>query len=112
MEGKIKKLIQAMNEKGIPLPMIRDPKSKGGSLTVTLVTVSAGLCTFTILFMLATIISKLTGSFSINETTLPHLREAFYSSIQFLIVSLGGYLGRKLQRSENGKITLEEENKG
>jgi hypothetical protein len=29
------------------------------------------------------------------------MREAFYSSIQFLIASLGGYLGRKFQRDEN-----------
>jgi hypothetical protein len=109
--AKWKELVNKMNDKGIPLPMVRDPKSDEGSVMVTLVVVSSALCTITILMMLAAVLSKLSGAFRIDDNTIPSMREAFYSSIQFLIASLGGYLGRKMQRDEKGAVSLEGEDK-
>lgn len=107
---KWKEFVEKMNSQGIPMPMVKDPKTKEGSITATLVVMSAGLCTITILMMLGAVISKLSGAFRIDENTIPSMREAFYSSIQFLIASLGAYLGRKFQRDEKG-ATLDGESK-
>lgn len=38
---KLKKLVQLANMYGIPLPMVRDPKTKMGSVSLTLVFVSS-----------------------------------------------------------------------
>lgn len=106
-----KQLVDKMNKKGIPLPMVRDPKSGDGSLMVTLVVVSSMLCGISVVIMLATILNKLTGAFNLNESTTANIREAFSSSIQFFIASLGGYLGRKFQKDEKGALSLDEEKK-
>jgi len=108
---KWKELVNKMNKKGIPLPMVRDPKIDSGSVTLTLVVVSSALCTICIIMMLAAVMSKLSGAFKIDENTIPSMREAFYSSIQFLIASLGAYLGRKFQRDDKGAIALDSEDK-
>jgi hypothetical protein len=108
---KWKEFVDKMNNKGIPLPMARDPKTKEGSVAVTLVVVSGGLCSITVLMMLATIISKLSGVFAINESSMTMMRDAFYSSMQFFVASYAGYIGRKMQRNEKGAITLEAEDK-
>lgn len=109
--AKWKEFVDKMNKMGIPLPMVRDPKSGAGSVMVTLVIVSSTLCTISILMMMATILSKLTGAFTLNDNTISNMREAFSSSIQFFIASLGGYLGRKLQKDEKGAVSLDEEKK-
>jgi hypothetical protein len=96
-----KEIVRKANEAGIPLPMARDPGIGRGSVTYTLVVVSGGLCTVTILMMLACSVSKLTGAFSLNENTMDLMKESFSCSIQFLIASLGAHLGRKMQK--NGK---------
>jgi hypothetical protein len=98
--SKWKEFVNSMNTRGIALPMARDPKTGEGSVAVTLVVVSGGLCTMTVLMMLASIISKLTGFFAINDQTINSMREAFYSSIQFFIAAYAGYLGRKFQKDE------------
>jgi len=108
---KWREFVDKMNSAGIPLPMVRDPKTKEGSVTVSLVVMSSFLCTLTIGMMLASIISKLTGYFIVNDSTMNMMREAFYSSIQLFIASLGGYLGRKFQRDSKGNASLEAEDK-
>ena len=102
-----KQAVINLNEKGIPLPMVRDPKTKKPSATLTLVVVSAGLCIISILFMLSTSVAKLTTDFTLNPETLAEIKQAFDSSFQFLIVAISAYLGRKLQRDPKGELTME-----
>jgi len=102
---KWKDLIDKANSRGIPLPMVRD-KGKA-SITATLVVISSGLCGISILMMLAVFISKMTAFFMLNDATFNIMKEAFSSSFQFFIASLGGYLGRKMQKNGND-VTLDE----
>lgn len=105
---KIKQVIINANEKGINLPMIKDPKTKIGSVTVTLVVVSAGLSTICILLMLASAIAKLTGWFILTESTLRQIQSASDASFQFLIASLSAQFGRRFE-SKKQQIILEKE---
>lgn len=43
--GKVKQIIMNMNEKGIPVPLIRDPAKDGPSISLTFLIIS-GLCVF------------------------------------------------------------------
>lgn len=99
-------LVNSANEKGIPLPMSRDPKTGKGSVTVSMVQVSFLLCVIPTLLMTGTVIAKLAGIFNLTEATSQQLMNAFSTSIQLYIVSYGGYLGRKLQRDSSGKVEL------
>lgn len=47
--SKWKELVEKMNDKGIPLPMIRDPQSLEGSVSLTLVVMSSALVVIGIL---------------------------------------------------------------
>lgn len=94
-----------MNEKGIPIPMVR--VNGKASVTGTMVVVSFFLCIVPTLLMIATVIAKLGGFFDITATNQDQLMNAFSSAIQLLIASLGGYLGRGLQRGSDGKIKVE-----
>lgn len=44
MLDKIKEIIDKMNSRGIPAPMVRDPVSQIPSVTLTMVVVSFGMC--------------------------------------------------------------------
>lgn len=103
----IKNLIKNLNDRGIPLPMVRDPKTGKGSVTVTLVVVSSGACFIIVLLMIANFIAKWSDLFIFNEDTLTSLKEAFNSSFNVLVASLAAYLGRKWQSDKN-QITLSE----
>lgn len=107
---KWKEFVDKMNSKGVPMPMVRDPKLGVGSITATLVIVASGLCSVSIIIMMAVFFSKLTGLFVINEATIGVLNDAFSSSIQFLIASVGAYLGRKMQK-DGSKVELDGEQK-
>lgn len=96
-----KKFINHMNQHGIPVPMVRDPQTGRGSITATLVVVSSGLCSISILVMLLVFIAKVSEYFVITDATFASIKEAFSSALQFFIVSLAGYLGRKLQTKGN-----------
>lgn len=102
------RLVTKCNERGIPLAMVRDPKTKIGSVTVTLVVVSAGLCSICILLMLASAIAKLTGWFTLNESTLKQIQSASDASFQFLIAALSAQFGRRFE-SKKQQVTLEKE---
>lgn len=41
MLDKLKELVNLLNSKGIPLPMVRDPKTGVGSVSLTLVVISS-----------------------------------------------------------------------
>lgn len=108
--GKWKELVDKANTKGIPVPVVRDPKTGMGSITATLVVVSSGLCAISILMMLAVFLSKMTAFFTLNDATFNIMKEAFSSSMQFFVAAIGAYLGRKMQKSGND-VTLEKEEK-
>lgn len=105
--AKWKAFVERMNSQGIPLPTARDPKTKVGSVTLSLVVFSAGLCGTSIMIMLGTSLAKLSTNFVLNAETSTQIHDAFVSSLQFLVASLGAYLGRKMQKDPNGGVTLE-----
>jgi hypothetical protein len=105
--AKWKTFVEKLNSQGIPLPTLRDPKTKVGSVTYTFVCVSGGLCVISVLLMLGTSIAKISSDFVLNPETSAQIHDAFSSSFQFFIASFSAYLGRKMQRDPNGTITLE-----
>ena len=108
---KWKSFVEKMNSQGVPIVTARDPKTKSGSVTLTLVVVSAGLCAISILIMLGTCVVKLKTDFDLNPQTSTEIHDAFVSSLEFLGMSLGAYLGRKMQNDGKGNITLDSSSK-
>ena len=104
---KWKVFVEKMNEKGVPIVVARDPKTKEGSVTLTLVVVSAGMCMASVGIMLATSIAKIHSDFTLTPETSAQIHDAFGSSFQFLIASLGAYLGRKFQSDGKGAASLD-----
>jgi hypothetical protein len=104
-----KSIVLKMNEQGIPIPMVR--VNGAASVTGTMVIVSFFLCMVPSIMMIATVIAKLGGFFEITKANEDQLMNAFSASIQLLIASLGGYLGRGMQRGADGKVILEKEDK-
>jgi len=104
--------VNKMNSSGIPLPMVKDPKTKVGSVTTTLVIVSSGLCAISVLLMLGTCIAKIKSDFVLNTETAQEMHDAFMCSLEFLGMSLGAYLGRKMQGDAKGNITIEGDKSG
>lgn len=92
--------VSQMNRLGIPIPTVRDPQTGRGSITAALVVFSSGIFGFCILFMLATGIAKLAGFFLLTDSSIIQIKTAADYSFQFLLASLGGYLGRHLQKGE------------
>ena len=103
---KWKQFVDKMNSRGVPVPTCRDPKTGAGSVTFTLVMVSGGLCAISIVIMLGTSLAKLKSDFVLNQETATEIHDAFMSSIEFLGMSLGAYLGRKMQSDNKGNMTL------
>lgn len=87
MYDKVKTFINSMNSKGIPVFMIRDPKTSCGSITASLVFISS---TVVLLSLIGSVTQKVKG-IDVNN------------AIEFYLISLGAYLGRKYQ-SKNGQI--------
>jgi hypothetical protein len=85
-----KKFVNDMNSKGIPIPMIRDPKS-GSSVSLTLVFISFNV-------WLVSIIGKAAGALGGMDPG---------QTLNMFIVCAGLYFGRKFQRDEKGVITIE-----
>jgi hypothetical protein len=86
-----------MNEKGIPVPTIRDPKTKEGSVSFTMVCVSFGLMSLAVLMCLALVVNKWAGFFDADASALADLKEAFWMSFEMGTLSCSLYFGRKLQ---------------
>lgn len=102
-----KTLVERMNEKGIPLPMIRT--NGKASVTGTMVVVSFALCVIPTLLMIGTVLTKLAGVFTLTDANEAQLMNAFSSAIQLYIASLGAYLGRGMQRGSDGKVIIQQE---
>lgn len=102
-------VVSRANSHGIPLPMVRDPKTGRGSITATLVVLSSCLAALSIIMMLAVFVAKITSWFVLTDTTLSSVKEAFSASMQFYIASLAAYLGRKIQSNKNAVSVSSEE---
>ena len=100
-----KTVVNKANEQGIPIPMAR--ANGKASITATMVVVSFALCVIPTLLMVGTVLTKLAGVFSLNEANQAQLMNAFSSSIQLYIASLGAYLGRGMQRGPDGKVVVD-----
>jgi len=108
---KWKEIVRKANENGIPLPMARDPQTKTGSVSLTMVIVSFGLMAGCTLVAIALVVNKWANFFADEATALASLKEAFFMAFQMATLSCGLYWGRKFQRDEKGKISLEAEEK-
>jgi len=109
--AKWKEIVRKANENGIPLPMVRDPGTKIGSVSLTMVVASFGLMTICTSMAIALVMNKLGGFFTDEASALTSLKEAFFMAFQMATLSCGLYWGRKFQRSEKGAVSLEGESK-
>lgn len=100
-----KTVVNSMNEKGIPVPIAR--ANGKASVTATMVMISFAMCVIPTVVMVATVLTKLAGVFTLNAENQVQLMNAFSSSIQLYIASLGAYLGRGMQRGKDGAVTME-----
>lgn len=100
-----KSVVNKANEQGIPVPMAR--ANGKASITATMVIVSFALCVIPTLLMVGTVITRVAGLFTLNDANQAQLMNAFSSSIQLYIASLGAYLGRGMQRGSDGKTVLD-----
>jgi len=93
---KIKEFVIKLNEIGVPLPMLRDPKTDKASFTMTLTFISFN--------------TALLGQ--IGKVT-KYLGEVDLTQANYLfLICLGAYLGRKMQNDgANKTVTLEKEEK-
>jgi hypothetical protein len=89
---KWKEFSVKMNEKGIPMPMIRDPKSGASSVSLTMMVISFNFC----LIAMAGKWSKFFDGIDPSQ------------AINLFMVCTGLYFGRKFQ-SDGKKATLEED---
>lgn len=80
-----------MNSKGVPVPMIRDPKAGTGSVSLTLVFISFNV-------WLLSVIGKAAGALGGMDPS---------ACLQMFIACAGLYFGRKFQRDEKGGVSLE-----
>ena len=86
--AKLKEFIQNMNAAGVPLPMIRDPKTGKGSVTLTMTFISFN----TALLGQVGKITNLLGAIDLTQANY------------LFLMCLGAYLGRRMQ-SDVGKKT-------
>ncbi len=95
MLEKWKNFINSMNSKGIPVPMVRDPKSGSGSVSLTLVFLSFNV-------WLVSIVGKAAGALGGIDPS---------QTLNMFLVCAGLYFGRKLSKDSSGNISIEEKPK-
>ena len=88
----IRKFINKMNAMGIPMPMLRDPKTGVGSVMLTLLFISANM-------VIIALLNSFANFFKGVDTS---------NSIEFFMICLGGYLGRKFQTKSGNTIDPED----
>ena len=77
----LKNFVKSLNEKGIPIPVLRDPKTGLGSITLTMVFISFN----TALLGQIGKISNLLGNVDLSQANY------------LFLMALGAYLGRRIQ---------------
>ncbi len=87
---KWKEFVNNMNSKGIPVPMIRDPKV-GASVSLTLMFISFNI-------WLVSIVGKAAGALGGMDPQ---------QTLNMFMVCAGLYFGRKFQKDEKGGSSLE-----
>ena len=85
---KWREFVDRMNARGVPLPTVRDPKSGIGSVSLTLVAISFGLCVLGIL-------TKWSGK--VGGIDIGTALELFYASSAL-------YFGRNWRSGRGGSI--------
>ncbi len=90
MLEKIKELLSKANAKGIPTPMMRDPLTGVGSVSLTMLFISFNV-------VLVSLGGKLAGKFGGVNTD---------QAIYFFTICSGLYFARKMT-SDKGKVTIE-----
>lgn len=89
---KWKKLVNRANKYGVPLPTVRDPKTGIGSISLTLLTISASLVVIGIVGKW----SKIAGAIDMNN------------AMEFFYTACALYFGRQWQvRSTETKVGAE-----
>lgn len=83
--------VRDMNQKGFPMPTLRDPKSGLGSVSLTLVFISFNFC-------LIAMIGKWAGKLGGIDPS---------QALNLFMVCAGLYWGRKFQRDEKGGVSIE-----
>ena len=89
---KWRKLVADCNRLGLPIPVLKEPKSQEGSVSLTLVFISFNLC-------VAGIIGKWSGSLGGVDVN---------SAFNLFIACAGLYWGRRIGRNANGQAELDE----
>lgn len=87
---KIKDFVNMLNSKGVPLPMLRDPKTGQASMTATLVFLSFNTALLGQLGKL----SKMLGDVDLTQANY------------LFLLCLGAYLGRRMQSDGTKKTTV------
>jgi hypothetical protein len=87
---KLKSLIAALNEKGVPLPMIRDPRTGISSVTLTMTFISFN----TALLGQIGKIANLLGDVDLTQANY------------LFLMCLGAYLGRRMQGNGSTKEVI------
>lgn len=91
---KLKEFVNSLNQKGLPLPMLRDPKTGQASVTLTMVFISFN----TALLGQIGKVAKLIGEVDLSQANY------------LFLMCLGAYLGRKMQGSgDTKKVDMEKE---
>jgi hypothetical protein len=88
---KWKEFVDSMNAKGIPMPMIRDPK-QGASVSLTLVFISFNI-------WVVSIVGKWSGQLGGIDPS---------QTLNMFMVCAGLYFGRKMQKNKDGSVVVEE----
>jgi hypothetical protein len=97
MKSKYKVWVKGINEKGVPLPTVRDPKTGEGSVSFTMVAVSFGFMATTATLTLGLFISQFLIEVRDFDNLLNTLKEAFSMGFQMTGVSSSLYGVRKYQ---------------
>lgn len=93
MKEKWLSFVRGMNERGFPIPTIRDPKTKLGSMSLTLVFISFNFCLLAMIGKAAGFLGGIDPSQALN----------------LFMVCAGLYWGRKFQKDEKGGASLDTE---
>jgi len=83
--------VRGLNERGFPIPVIRDPKTKLGSVSLTLVFISFNFC-------LIAMVGKWSGFLGGIDPS---------QALNLFMVCAGLYWGRKFQRDEKGGVSID-----
>lgn len=105
--AKWKEFVAKLNSAGVPIPMVRDPKTKMGSVSLTMVVVSFSAMIIPILMAMALAINKWGGFFDSDSSALNDIKEAFWMAFDAAGLSTSLYFGRKFQRDSSGAVNLD-----